>query len=432
MSPELVGVLGIILLLVLIASGMWIAMATAIVGFIGLVYIRGFEQAFTMTGQAPYTFIGRYEMGVMPMFILMSCVVAQTGIGADCYYTMNKLFGQLRGGLAIATTWACALFGAITGSTVNGIIVMSKIALPEMQKHNYDTGLSSGVVAAASTMGILIPPSSSLIVYGILTETSIGRLFMAGIIPGIIEAILYMATIYLICRFRPRMGPPGPKTGLREKLASLKNTWAVIALFILVMGGIYFGFFTTTEAGAIGAAGAIIIATASRRLNLRGFVESILETVVMTTMILLMLMGVAIFQKFIAFSELPFMMGNFITGLELPSVAIIIIISIIYVVLGCFLPAMTTLILTIPIIFPVVMALGIDPIWYGVLMVITIELGGITPPMGLDVFVLSGVSGIPIGTIFRGVIPFVIADVIRLILLIAIPATALFLPNTMM
>ncbi|OGO20941.1 MAG: hypothetical protein A2144_14080 [Chloroflexi bacterium RBG_16_50_9] len=432
MSLELIGLLGVILLLVLLAARMWNALAMAIIGFFGIAIIRGFGQALTTAGQTPYLFIGKYELAVIPMFVLMGMVVSEAGIGAECYYTMNKWFGHMRGGLAIATTWACALFAAITGMSVSGIVVMSKIALPEMQRYNYDTGLSAGAIAASSTMGILIPPSIGFVIYGILTEISIGKLFMAGIIPGILEALFYMITIYIICRFNPKKGPPGPKSTFKEKVFSLKNTWAVLVLFVLVMGGLYMGVFTPTEAGAIGAFGAIIIAIVSRKLSTRNFPNILLETGIMTAMILLLMMGVSLFQKFVAFSELPFAMGNFIAGLAIPRTAVFASIVLMYIILGCFLPAIATLMLTIPIIYPVILSMGYDPIWYGVIMVRMIEMAGITPPVGIDCFVLSGISGIPLGTIFRGVVPFIIADVCHVALLIAVPSLSLFLPSTMM
>jgi C4-dicarboxylate transporter DctM subunit len=368
---------------------------------------------------------------VMPMFILMGMVVSETGIGADLYYAAHKWMGQLQGGLASATVGACALFAAITGSSTSGVVVMAKVALPEMRKHKYDERLSAGTIAAGSTIGILIPPSIGFILYGILTEQSVGKLFMAGIIPGVLEAVFYIATIYLLCRFNPRMGPPGPRASFREKIVSLKNIWAMVALFLLVMGGIYGGVFTPTEAGAAGAFGAIIITIVMRRFNRKGFLKTLLETGLMTVMILLIMAGVSIFTKFMAASELPFMLGNIVAGLDVPDIVIIVAIVLMYIILGCFLPAIMAIILTIPVIYPVVLAMGFDPIWFGVILVRMVEIGSITPPVGMNVFILSGVSGVPLGTIFRGIIPFVVADFAHLALLIAVPALSLFLPSMM-
>jgi C4-dicarboxylate transporter, DctM subunit len=432
MNPALIGLIGIIIMLILLCARMWIGAALAIVGFLGLAYIKGPDPAFNAAGQAPFLFIAKYDFSTIPMFIFMGCIIAQTGIGAELYYSMNKWFGHLRGGLAIATNWACAALGAITGSSVSGIVVMAKVALPEMRKYKYDDRLSSGVIASASTLGSLIPPSIAFIIYGILTETSIGKLFIAGIIPGLLQAAFYMIAIYLLCLFRPTMGPAGPKTTFKEKVVSLKKTWAAMALFFLVMGGIYFGLFTATEAGAIGSFGAILIAAFSRQLSLKNLMSSLLDTGIITAMVLTVMMGVALFQKFVAVSEIPFALGGIITGLHVPGIIIIIFIIFLYLILGCFLPAIPALMLTTPILFPVVMALGYNPIWYGVLMVRMIEIGGLTPPLGIDCFVLSGISGIPLGTIFRGIIPFVIADVANVALLVAIPALSTFLPDKMM
>jgi len=431
MTPEILGIIGIVAMMILLGARMWNASATALIGFLGIVLIKGWPQALNAAGQAPYYFIAKYDMAVLPMFVLMGMVVSQAGIGADLYYTMDKWFGHMRGGLAVATTWACAAFGAITGMSVSAIVVMSKVALPEMRKYKYDDRLSTGTIAASSTMGILIPPSIAFVMYGILTEQSIGKLFLAGIIPGILEAAFYMITIYLLCRFNPRMGPPGPKTTTKEKIGSLHKTWPVMALFLLIMGGIYFGIFTPTEAGAIGAFGAIVVTIIRRQFSSKGFLSVLLDTGVMTAMILFLLMGAALFQKFVAASELAFLIGDLINAFQVSRVAVMAVIVIVFLILGCFLPAMLTLILTIPILYPVILAMGFDPIWFGVIMVRMIEIGGLTPPLGIDCFVLSGVSGVPLGTIFRGVVPFVIADAFHVAALIAFPILSLYIPTHM-
>jgi tripartite ATP-independent transporter DctM subunit len=270
-----------------------------------------------------------------------------------------------------------------------------------------------------------------LIVYGPMGGVSVGKLFMAGIIPGILEATFYMVTIYLLCRISPKMGPPGPKTSFKEKVVSLKNTWSVLALFVLVMGGIYAGIFTPTEAGAVGAFGAIVIAVIMRRINGRGFLHTILETGMMTGMFLLMMIGISILMKFMAVSNLPFWIGDFVAELDVPGIVVIIAIVIMYIVLGCFMDALLAIMLTIPIVYPVILAMGFDPIWFGVIIVRMTEVGAITPPFGINVFILSGISGVPVGTIYRGVIPFVIADFCHVALIIAFPALSLTIPNMM-
>jgi tripartite ATP-independent transporter DctM subunit len=314
---------------------------------------------------------------------------------------------------------------------MEGIIIMSKVALPEMKRYGYDDRLSTGVIASSSTMGILIPPSMAFILYAVLTENSVGKLFMAGIIPGVLEAIFYMITIYIMCRFNPRMGPPGPKTSFKAKIVSLKGTWAMLVLFLLVMGGIYGGVFTPTEAGAIGALGSIIIATASRRLTVRGFYNALRETTLMTGMVLLMIAGVFIFMHFMAASQLPMWLGEWVAGLNVSNTVIIVAIVIMYIIAGCIIPEIVAIMLTIPIIYPVIQAVGFDPIWFGVIVVRMMEIGSITPPMAINVFMLSGISGIPISTVSRGVIPFVIADCFHVALLIAVPALSLYIPSMM-
>lgn len=431
MSSEIIGLIGVVVLLVFMAGEVWIGFAMAIVGFLGIAWIKGFDTAFGTVGTAPFLFLFKYSFTVIPMFILMGNIIFESGIGADLYNTTHKWLGQLRGGLALATTGACALFAAITGSSMTGVLVMAKVALPEMQKHKYDDRLSTGIIAAGSTMGVLIPPSMTFILYGILTEVSVGKLFMAGVIPGILQALFYMITIFLLCRINPKMGPPAPKTSMKEKVLSLKNVWAMLALFLLVMGGIYGGIFTPTEAGAVGAFGAIIISLVMRRINRNGALNFSRDTAVMTAMFVFILMGASIFMRFMALSQLPFVLGNLVAGLEVPSIVIIIAIIIMYIIAGCFMPAVLAIILTIPIIYPMVLELGFNPIWFGVLIVRMTEIGDITPPVGMQCFVMSGVSGVPLGTVFRGVVPFIIADFCHVALLIAVPSLSLFLPNMM-
>jgi tripartite ATP-independent transporter DctM subunit len=308
---------------------------------------------------------------------------------------------------------------------------MGKAALPEMRKYKYDEKLASGCVVAGGTIGILIPPSMAFIIYGILTKTSIGSLFMAGIIPGLIQAFLYITLIYTRCRINPGIGPAGPKTSVVEKVKSLRNTWAMVLLFLLVIGGIYLGIFTPTEAGAIGSFGAIVISFVSRRLTKRVFLGAILETAQMTAMVIVLIVGAFIFTKLMALSQLPFAMGDIIAGLSLSPYLILFVIILVYIILGMFLDVMSCILITVPILFPVVTTLGFDPIWYGVIMVKVIQMGVVTPPIGMDVFVLSGTSGVPIGTIFRGVIPFVLVDIVMIIILVAFPVLSTWIPNSM-
>jgi C4-dicarboxylate transporter DctM subunit len=432
MSEPVIGLLGVVLLMVLLSLRMPIAFALALVGFIGFALIVDLGGALTNLRLVPWRYIADYNLAVLPLFILMGSITANTGVTQDLYGSAYTWVGQYRGGLAMSTIMATGAFGAVCGLSLAAVATFGRIVKPEMERYNYDPKLAAGSVAAGSTLTSLIPPSLPFIIYGILAEQSIGRLFIAGIFPGITEIIFYFVVIYIICRRNPQMGPAGPRTSLKAKLASLKKAWATLALFVLVMGGIYMGIFTPTEAGGIGAFGAIVISLIQRRLTVQGFINSIGETARITAMALLIFIGAMLFSRFIAVSQLPFMLSEMISNLAIPDLAVIVVILIIYLFLGCFFDIITTLVLTLPILFPVIEAMGFDPIWYGVLMVRIIEIGVISPPFGLDCFVVAGAMNIKVGTVFRGIIPFVIADLFNVALLVAIPQISLFLPNMML
>lgn len=371
----MIGLLGIVVLLLLFVAGVWIGMAMAIVGIFGIVVIRGFPQALTMAGGIPFQNISFYPITVIPVFILMGMLIAQTGMGDDLFTAMNKIVGQLRGGLAMAVVIACAGLAAITGSASTGIIVMSQVALKEMKKYKYSEVLSTGAIAASSTMGILIPPSLPFVLYGVLTEQSVGKLFIAGILPGILQAGVYMIVIYIWCRINPSIGPAGPKTSFKTKVFSMKDTWPVVALFLLVIGGIYGGIFTATEAGAIGAFGAIIIALIKRQATGKNMLASFVETGKFCGMIILMIGGMFLFIAFIAVSKLPMFLGNWVGGLGVPHIVVLACIVLLYVILGMLMPELPMVMLTIPIIYPIVKVMGYDPIWFGVIIIKVMESG---------------------------------------------------------
>lgn len=431
MSPALAGLLGIALLLLLLFSRVWIGVAMAFVGFLGFAYLGGLEGALSLLKIVPLRFIADYTLSVVPLFILMGVVTYEAGISEDLYRTAHKWLGQQPGGLAVATIGACAAFSATCGSSTATAVLMSKIALPEMKKYNYDTRLAAGTVAAGGTLGILIPPSLGFILYAILTESSVGMLFMAGIFPGLLLATLFSISIILITRRNKQLILRQPKVTLKEKIISLKETGPMLALFLLVIGGLYMGVFTPGEAGATGAFGAIIIAIVRRKLTFSKFLAALTETGLTTCMMLFLLLGAMIFMRFMAISNLPFVLAAFLQELQVSRYLILTVILFIYVILGMFLDIVSSQILTIPIIFPIVLAMNFDPIWFGVLMIVIQEMGLITPPIGLNVFMVSGASGVPVGTIFAGVWPFVIAMAICIILIILFPQIALFLPNTM-
>lgn len=431
MNPETVGIIGIGLLVVLLFFRLWIGAAMAIVGFLGFAYLGGLNHGFGILGSVPYTAVAFYPVTAVPLFILMGVIISNTGVSGDLYDTAYKWLGGLRGGLAIATVVACAGFAAITGSSVAGAVTMGKVALPEMKRYGYDDSLATGCIASGGTLGILIPPSLGFILYGILTEQSVGMLFMAGVLPGILLTLLFVVVIIIITIMRPSAGPKGPKTSFKDKMFSIKNTWAMVLLFLIVLGGIYMGIFTPTEAGAVGAFGAVVITSVSRKLTVKTFYSSVFEAVQTTAMVMLLMIGAFIFMRFLAISKLPFLLGDLVAGLALSKYLIFTAIIILYIVLGMFLDIFSAIMLTIPILYPLVMAMGFDPIWFGVILVIVMEMGLVTPPVGLNVFSLGGVTDVPLGTIFRGVVPFVLAMIICIVILTLFPIIALFLPNMM-
>lgn len=431
MTPETAGIVGLTVLIILLFARMWIGAAMAIVGFAGYAYIISLNSAYAVLAQIPFSTVAWYPMSTVPLFILMGVIIFNSGVGASLYETAYTWIGQLRGGLAMATVLACALFAAITGVSAPALVTMGKVAVPEMRKRNYDDKLATGSIACSGTLAFLIPPSMAFIIYGIITEQSIGLLFMAGILPGALLITLFIITIMIITRLHPESGPAGPKTGFWEKIISLKGTWHVILLFLLVLGGIYGGIFTPTEAGAIGAFGAIVITSVCRRLTLKTLLDSMLEAAQTTAMVFLLIIGAYILMKFLAVSRLPLILSETVSSIPLHRMVIFAGIIFLYIILGMFLDIFSAVIITIPVIYPTVLALGFDPIWFGVVVVIVIQMGLVTPPVGMDVFVLSGAIDVPLFTIFRGVMPFLLAMIICILLLIIFPQIALFIPSTM-
>ncbi|MBW1768559.1 MAG: TRAP transporter large permease [Deltaproteobacteria bacterium] len=430
MSPLLIGVLGVVLLMILLFMRMPIAVAMGVVGVLGMGMVVGFEAGLSILKTAPFAAIARYGFSVVPLFILMGSFCFHAGVSRDLYYTVNKWIGHFRGGLAMATVGACAGFAAVSGSSLATTATMGTVALPEMKKYKYSLELATGAIAAGGTLGILIPPSVVLVIYGILTEQSIAALFLAGFIPGILEAIFYIITISIVCRFNPEAGPAGPKTTFKEKIISLKDTWPIFTIFVIVIGGIYTGIFSPTEAAGIGAFSALLIALLKRKLARNNFIASLEDTMKSTAMIFTILIGAMVLGYFLTATRLPFELANVVSGLDLNRYIILGMILAVYVILGCIMIPMAMVILTIPIVFPLVTAQGFDPIWFGIITVRIFEIAQITPPVGMNVFVMKGVApDIPMGTIYKGIIPFFIADIFHLILLIVFPQIALFLPS---
>lgn len=432
MSNLTVGILCLVLLFVLLAMKMWVGAAMALSGFVGLLLIRGFSSAWQMLYTTTFDNIASYSLTVMPMFVFMGCIISETDIGTNLYKTMHAWLGRLRGGLAYATVLATGFLGAITGSQLTGAIVMTKVALPEMEKLNYKDELSTGCIAAASPLGILIPPSTAFIIYGLLTEVAIGKLFIAGIVPGIVTILVFFVAIAIWCRIKKDLGPASDvRYSWGEKFRSLAHMLPIVILFLLVMVGIYAGWFTATEAGAIGAFGALLISIVTRQMTWKRFVKSLRETANLMGMIILQMAGTYIFSAAMTMSGLPAKLGSFVAGLNMPSIAVIIAIIILYLILGCFLPEFPMIMLTVPILFPIIKALNYDPIWFGVLIVVVMSVGMLTPPVGMVVFTLGGISKKPVATIFKGVVPFIIAEVVVIAILIAFPQVATWLPSIM-
>ncbi len=430
MSPSTIGIIGIGLLVVLFCVRMPVAFAMALVGFAGFGYLTSPQAALHLLARDIFDTFSSYPLSVIPMFILMGTFAFAAGISQRLFKTTYTWIGNLRGGLTIATVFACAGFGAICGSSTATAATMGKIALPEMKKYKYDDTLATGTVAAAGTLGILIPPSTILILYGILTEQSIGKLFVAGVIPGIILSIFFAITVALLCWRNPAIGPPGPVSSLREKLKVLTGIIEALLLFLLAIGGLFLGWFSPTQAGAIGAGGALIIGIVRRQLSWQTFIDAGKEALRTSCMVIFIITGAVIFGHFMAVSRIPFMLAEWLGELPIHPMAVMSVIVFIYFIGGFFMDSMGLIVVTVPIFFPVVMKLGFDPIWFGVIIVLVGEMGVITPPVGVNVFVIKGIApDIPLYKIFRGILPFLAALIVFTILLMIFPKIATFLPG---
>lgn len=409
---------------------MFVGLALLFVGFWGYVLIRGWDISLAMLAIVPYRTISNYLFAAMPLFLMMGIFVTNTGFAEDLFYSFHKWIGQLRGGLAMATAIASAILGVITDSMV-AVITLGKAAVPEMRKYKYDDSLANASVAGGASLASLVPPSVGFIMYGMLTGQSVGKLYIAAVIPSIFLTVAIMFLIGFMARIKPKLAPPGPKTSFKEKLVSIKFTWGVMAIFILIIGGIYAGIFTPTEAGAIGAFGSLVIGLIGRRFTKKSLIDSILETAQMMAMIVVLVAGAFVFANMMTISKIPFALANFVAGLEVSRYVVIAAIMLIYVIMGMFSDIMPILIITIPIFFPLIQNLGFDPIWFGVIMCIVAEMGMITPPIGMNVFILSGITKTPINVIFRGVWPFVLLLLFSIVILTIFPQIVLWLPSTM-
>lgn len=430
MNPVTVGIIGIALLIFLFLIRMPVAFAMALVGFAGFAFLTSPTAAFGLLSRDLFDTFSSYPLSVIPMFILMGTFAFGSGISRRLYDTAYTWVGHFRGGLTIATVFACAGFGAICGSSTATAATMGQIALPEMKKYNYDDTLATGTVAAAGTLGILIPPSTVFLIYGILTEQSIGKLFVAGILPGIILTVFFAITVAILCWRNPAIGPPGLPTSLNEKIKATTGIIEALILFLLAIGGLFLGWFSPTQAGAIGAGGALLIGVGRRQMSWKSFVEACKEGLRTSCMVLFIVTGALIFGKFMAVSRIPLVLAEWLGGLPIPPMAVVVVIVLIYFIGGFFMDAMALIVLTIPIFYPLVIKLGFDPIWFGVIIVLVGEMGVITPPVGVNVFVIKGIApAVPLENIFRGIFPFLIALIVMTAILMVFPAIATFLPG---
>jgi len=432
MTSLTIGYLGIVVLVILLFSGIHIGVVMGIIGFLGMAIVSGWDAGLTVLKTVPFTTFANYGMSVVPLFILMGSLCFAAGLSKDLYVAVHRWLGHLRGGLAMATVGACAAFAAVSGSSIATAATMGTVSLPEMKRFNYDPALAAGCIAAGGSIGILIPPSVPLVIYGVLSNQSIGKLFIAGIIPGLLQAVFYIVTISILCKRNPAIGPPGPRSSVKEKAAALKATWAPLALFVIVIGGIYLGIFSPTEAAGVGACGACILALSKGKLSWSKFMESLSESVRNTSMIFVIFLGAMIFGYYLAITRLPFELAAFVGELPVNRYVILALVLLVYLLLGCFMDSLAMILLTVPVFYPLITSLGFDPLWFGVIIVRTVEIGLITPPVGLNVFVIKGIAeDTSMYTIFRGIVPFILADICHLILLVVFPQIVTFLPSLM-
>jgi tripartite ATP-independent transporter DctM subunit len=432
MTPALLGLLGFAAALGLIAIGFPVAVAMGLVGVAGFWWLNGSVGALFVLGSAPFEAVFPYSLSVVPLFVMMGVFAARAGLSRSLFDAVTSFLGHLRGGLAVTAVGASALFGAICGSSLATVATMGRVAIPEMLARRYAPSLATASIAAGGTLGVLIPPSILLVIYGLLTQTSIGRLFIAALIPGVLAATLYGLAVVARVSLSPELAPPSPRHTWRERLASLRGVSGVLALFLLVIGGIYLGWFSPTEAAAVGALGAFLLALLAGAVTWRTLREAAAETAALTGMIFFILIGAALFNYFLETTALPQALIGAIEASGLGPTAVLLLILAFYVILGCFMDSMSMILLTVPFLAPVASALGYDLVWFGILVVTVAEIGLITPPIGMNLFVVqSTVPGVTQRTVVAGILPFILADLVRLAILVAFPVLSLWLPSQM-
>ena len=430
MDPVFVGILGLILLLILFVIEFPVAFAMALVGVIGFGSIVGFGAGLDMLAIDVFETFSSYSLTVIPMFVLMGCLAFEIGMSKRLFDACYAIFGRLRGGLAVASIVACAGFAAICGSTNATAAAMGAVALPEMKRYNYHDSLATGSIAAAGSLGILIPPSALLIVFGIMSETSIGKLFIAGVFPGLMLAALFIVTAQIVCAINPELGPVGASTSIKQKMTAIVAVGEVLVLFLLVLGGLFAGWFSPTQAGGAGAAGVLVLGLIRRRMSWKGFIKAGTDTLLITAMVMFIVAGAVLFGHFIAITKIPFLLSDWVLQLDMHPMLIMGIIVFIHLIGGCFMDAFGLIVLTVPILLPIVQSLGIDIYWFGIIIVLVCEMGTITPPVGVNVYVIKAVAkDVPLESIFKGIAPFLGALILAVILLMVFPQVATFLPS---
>ncbi|HZP99125.1 MAG TPA: TRAP transporter permease [Reyranella sp.] len=430
MSPDTVAILGFVVLFALMLLRVPVGMAMGLVGVAGYAYLSGGAPALKLVGQTSMRTVTDYQFGVIPMFLLMGAFVSASGVSRELFRAANSFIGHRRGGLGLATIVSCGGFAAISGSSVATAATFSTVAYPEMRRYGYPQSFATGVIAAGGTLGAMLPPSTVLAVYGLITQQDVGKLFQAGILPGVLAMSMYMLTIAIICRVRPDYLPTVPRASWKERKAGLRDVWAPVLLFVLIIGGLYGGVFTPTEAGGVGACGAFLLGVLRGRLGRAEIRASLLQATRTAAAVFTVLIGALLFGYFLTITQVPQTVTEFLTGLGIGNYGVLALIMLMYLVLGCLMDAMAMIILTVPIIFPVVTQMGFDPVWFGVIIVMTVELGLIHPPVGMNVFVIkSVVQDVSFSSIFKGVLPFIATDIVRLVILIAFPIIALWLPG---
>ena len=432
MSVALISLLVILLLFVLFLLGLGIGISMALAGFIGFAAIVNLQAALSLVANDTYTIFSSYGFTVIPLFVLMGQIGVGAGMAKSLYDSAYKFIGHVSGGLAIGTVMAGTAFKAICGSTVATTATFATIAVPEMDRYGYDKRLSTGTVATIGTLGAVFPPSVTLVIYGLLTETSIGKLFLAGMIPGLMIAFSFAVTLFGWCKINPKLGPKGERSTWGARLKSLLPVSWVVAIFLLVVGGLMMGFFTPTEAGSVGTLAVLILAVAKRDITFEKFIASVKDSLVIACMVFVLLAGATILGHFFAITKMPVMVGEWLTTLPVPRIVIMIIIIFVYLIGGSFIEDLAFLILVTPIFLPIILKLGYDPVWFGIIVSVTCMIGIIIPPMAVNVFVVSGITKVPINTIYKGCYPYIVGMSICLLILLFCPQIVLWLPHLMM